>query len=366
MPKIPKLVISGGPCGGKSSSMEFLVKKLRAAGYFPIVVPEAASILINMGITPVGGVISLREFQRSVIDLMLSLEDIAERTVLASGQPKPVILCDRGIMDSRGYVSDDEFFAIAREKGLSMNSMCDGRYSGVLHLRTAAYDAEHAYSCENNPARYEKGLHEARLTDERTLRAWVGHPHVRILHNRVPTFQAKLDVLWKHVCRILGIPEPIEIEKKFLVEPLDLPPHVHQQKVKITQVYTRQKGFPGVVRVRKRDHRGHPTYFVTRKQKIRAGVNREDEEEISKYVYDQHLLHMIKGTCPIKKDRYCFVYRDQYFELDVFKGVHNGLYLLEIELLEENESFEHPPFIKITRDVTFDPKYKNTNLAKCA
>ena len=344
--------------------MVYVSDKLKRAGYFPIIVPEAATILINAGITP--SIVSPRAFQENVIDLMVALERAAEAAAIASGHPRPVILCDRGIMGARGYVSDKLFFNIAKKKGLNLGMMSDARYAGVFHLRTAAFDAEHAYTCANNSARSETPK-EARARDERTLRAWVGHPHVRIIHNRVGSFEEKQHALWKHVCLALGIPEPLEIERKFLIKPLRLPlPGVLQQKVVITQAYAKEKGIPGLIRVRKRVHRGDPTYFATRKKKLSDTVYREDERLIDVATYEKLLARKVGGTGMIQKDRHCFVYRDQYFELDVFKGAHKGLFLLEIELLEEGSPVELPPFLRIIREVTNDPAYKNGTLAKSA
>ena len=87
-----KLVITGGPCGGKTSSMPFLSKKLTALGYLPFIVPEAPTILINAGITPTGGVVPLSAFQESVLELFITLEVAGERAARESEHPKPVIL----------------------------------------------------------------------------------------------------------------------------------------------------------------------------------------------------------------------------------------------------------------------------------
>lgn len=360
---IPKFAIEGGPCGGKSSSMTFLAEKLRGEGYYPILVPEAATILITAGITPVGGVISLPVFQECVIDLMLTLEATAERAAIASGHPKPVILCDRGIMGSRGYVSDDVFFAIAKDKGLNMSTMCDARYTGIFHLRSAAFDAEHAYTRANNSARSETP-EDARKKDERTLRAWVGHPRVHVIHNRVPSFDAKLDMLWQRMQLALGMSSQIRIRRKFLVEALDIScVAVPQQKVIIMQAYTKEKGVRGYLRIRRREHLGHPTFYAARTKVIR-GVYREDEWLIDSDIYEKFLTRAIKGTRELTKVRHCFVYHDQYFELDVFGGVHLGLHLLSVELPNGSMPIEFPPFVRVIREVSNDPAYKNSTLAK--
>ena len=66
---------------------------------------------------------------------------------------------------------------------------------------------------------------------------------------------------------------------------------------------------------------------------------------------------------PIIKDRYCFVWHEQYFELDVFQKNLSGLSMMEIELMEKGQMVRLPDFVPITREVTNEPAYKNSNLA---
>lgn len=203
MSTIRKIVLTGGPCGGKSMGMSFLASKLFEEGYYPIQVPEAPTILMNAGVTPVRGVVPLREFQESVIDLILSLEAIAERTAHASRHPKPIIICDRGIMDTKAYMPPTMFAEVMKERKLDAGSVRNERYHAVFHLQSAAVGAEHAYTQENNTARFET-LAEARLADERTLLAWRGHPNLLVIDNHGKTFDQKLSFLWEKVSRELG------------------------------------------------------------------------------------------------------------------------------------------------------------------
>lgn len=205
MKTIPKIVLTGGPCGGKSTGMIFLAERLLENGYYPIQVPEAPTILMNAGVTPVGGVVPLREFQESVIDLILSLEAIADRTAYASRHEKPVIICDRGIMDTKAYMPPDMFEEVMRGRMLNAGSMRDERYHAVFHLRSAAVGAEHAYTKENNAARFET-LEEARLADARTLLAWRDHPNLVVIGNEGKTFDDKLSLLWEKVRSALLCP----------------------------------------------------------------------------------------------------------------------------------------------------------------
>jgi len=64
----------------------------------------------------------------------------------------------------------------------------------------------------------------------------------------------------------------------------------------------------------------------------------------------------------IEKTRYKIEYKSSLWEVDEFNGENTGLVLAEIELRDENESFETPTWI--TKEVTNDPRYYNAYLSK--
>ena len=63
---------------------------------------------------------------------------------------------------------------------------------------------------------------------------------------------------------------------------------------------------------------------------------------------------------PILKDRYLFVYENQYFTLDVFRNLE--LCLLEVEPTEENDRICLPPELTVLDEVTDNPNYRNFRL----
>ena len=48
------IVLTGGPCGGKSTALADLKKCLAERGYKVFIIEESATKLISQGITPVG------------------------------------------------------------------------------------------------------------------------------------------------------------------------------------------------------------------------------------------------------------------------------------------------------------------------
>ena len=132
--KIPMVTLTGGPCGGKSSSLDSLKITLHDAGYDVFTVPEANTILVSNGATFPGFDESKRsELLQYEINLMQLLFDMerAIQSVAAIGAKKPVIICDRGAMDIRAYLPDDLWEQLLQRMGLTEQSLLD-RYDLVL------------------------------------------------------------------------------------------------------------------------------------------------------------------------------------------------------------------------------------------
>ena len=200
MKKILKIVLPGGPGGGKTSAKPFLAKRFVERGYYPLFVPEAASILLEGGVTFRDGTLSPREFQGQIMDLICALEAQFEFAAHALAHPKPVIVCDRGLMDGRAYVTEELFWETAHVRNFDVYTMRDARYHAVFHLRTAALGAEEFYvQTSTRPESPE----EARVLDEATLHSWVGHPHLYVVDNSAKSIEGKLELLWRHICHFL-------------------------------------------------------------------------------------------------------------------------------------------------------------------
>ena len=75
------LVLSGGPSGGKTTSISKIESELtEKLGMKVLIVPETATELIANGISP-GENISLEDFQELVLKLQLAKEEIIDRAV---------------------------------------------------------------------------------------------------------------------------------------------------------------------------------------------------------------------------------------------------------------------------------------------
>ena len=63
-----KIVLTGGPCAGKSSALSKLTDALEERGYHVFFVFEGSSALYNGGIRP-SEILPLNEFQNFIMDM---------------------------------------------------------------------------------------------------------------------------------------------------------------------------------------------------------------------------------------------------------------------------------------------------------
>jgi CYTH domain-containing protein/predicted ATPase len=364
------IVIGGGDCAGKTTALSRIRDFFTQLGYTVFICPEAATELIESGITP-GGTVSNELFQELVFKKILSNEAKCQKEARKLGKhAKVIIFCDRGLMDGMAFIDREYMLKLCKKFHGSITIFRDKRYLAIMHLRTAALGAEKFYTYDNNPARIERTLEEVRALDQRTLHAWVGQPHLRVIPNKQgETFDMKIDHLIEEICCVLGEPIPLEIERKYLVEipdwddlPLSFP---HFERIVIVQNYLVKNKDGEKRRIRARGQNGSWFYTETIKRKITDITRIERERIISKSEYERLLATARDPSrMTIRKYRHCFVWKHQYFELDVFEKPVLTHALLEIELTREAQKVCLPPFLKILREVSDDPLWSNSTLAR--
>lgn len=357
---ITKIVITGGPCGGKSTAMSWVQNAFTQMGYTVLFVPETATELITGGVAPwTCG--TNADYQKCQLMLQLEKERVFEQAANTMDNENILIVCDRGTLDNKAYMKPEEFdealsFLKTNEVELRDN------YDAVFHLVTAAKGAEEFYTTENNSARTET-VEQAVALDDKTVAAWTGHPHLRVIDNSC-SFEDKMKKLVAEISSFLGEPEPFEIERKYLIEYPDidwLENNPTCQRIEIIQTYLNSED-GDEIRVRQRGIEGNYIYFQTIKKKV-SGVKRvEIERRLSQSEYLKLLMDADTTKRQIRKTRYCLTYENQYFEIDVYPFWHDRA-IMEIELSNENENIVFPEHIKVIKEVTDDPSYKNASLA---
>jgi CYTH domain-containing protein/thymidylate kinase len=354
-------VLTGGPCAGKTTALSKLRNKFMDIGFHVYILPETATLFNQAGVE-IANIEHSRLIEIEINILLFQIEMETRFEAMARNSPLPVIIiCDRGVLDVKAYLKEEDWQAIIKTVGITETTLRDSRYAAVFHLVTAAKGAEAHYSLENNQSRTE-GLEKTREIDEKLLEAWIGHPHLRVFDN-TSDFDHKMDRVIQEMSNLLGLPEPVEIERKFLVE-IDMGFPVFYSKSEIEQTYL-IAGEQEERRVRKRGMNGNFCYSMTKKKSNNSGEGRiETERSITADEYSDLLKEKDTDRRTIKKIRRCFVWDSQYFELDRFIQPDLPYLIMEIEGKLKDDTINFPPFIKVIKEVTDDPQYYNHQLSK--
>lgn len=358
---VTKIVITGGPCGGKTTALERIRQVFTQKGWTVLFVPETATELINAGVTPVSCK-NNQDFQCGLMRLQLEKEKVYMNAAKGMKNDRVLLVCDRGAMDNKAYMGKEEFTYVLSELGESEAHLRD-QYEAVFHLVTAADGARKYYGNTNNTARYENAETAVEI-DRKIIAAWVGHSHLRIIDNSTG-FEEKIQRLIDLITAFVGDPEPLEIERKYLISYPDINELMKDRFCRKTEISQTYLNYPDgrYCRIRKRTVDGSSIYIKTVKKKISELKRIEVETPLTEQEYNALLNDCTAEKCTVEKTRYCLVCHSQYFELDVFPFWDDRA-LLEIELIDENESVKLPDHINVIREVTFEEEYKNYSIAK--
>ncbi len=145
-----------------------------------------------------------------------------------------------------------------------------------------------------------------------------------------------------------------EIERKFLVVNEGWRPARTSKEIR--QGYL-AFGPPASVRVRIADGRAD----LNIKRSTLAISREEFEFEIPRDDGEAMLRDLCTGEI-VEKTRYLVDYRGLTWEVDVFGGANEGLVIAEVELDQDDQMVEAPPWVGA--EVSGDPRYLNSNLAQ--
>ena len=363
MPDIKKIVLTGGPCAGKTTALVKITEYFSGFGYKVFNVPEVPTIYSTAGwnyLTPNRDL--YYQGERAILETQLAFEDQFMR--LAEVCTKPVlIICDRGTMDISAYIKPEEWEEITAMAGTSPNALLE-RYDAVLHLVSAADGAEQYYTTATNATRYEQaneeGLRIARELDKKVIRAWTGHPHLRVINNH-DDFQNKLNRVLNEISTVVGLPQPPHDERVYRVEIVGVVPESSDSM--ITQTYLVAE--PGCeIRLRRREWSGGKVVILHRsKKRISEAEVIETERKVDNNLYEQMLQQADPYRQTIVKRRQSFIWKGQFFQIDTFLSPVIGLAIMETKGVGEQETINFPPFVKVLEDVTGNQTYYNYNLA---
>ncbi|MCB0367006.1 MAG: ATP-binding protein [Bdellovibrionaceae bacterium] len=185
-----KLVLTGGPSGGKTT-MAMSITKVFAQRV--VMIPESASILFGGGFSRRTYADAVKLQQQAIYAVQVAHEAIYEM----ENKEDLLMVCDRGTLDGWAYwpnEKDPEFFSKIQSSEKAELS----RYDWVIHLDTAgseSYDKENVIRIENHT--------EADLINERIKQCWSGHPR-RFIIPSTESFFHKVSAVMSIVEKILA------------------------------------------------------------------------------------------------------------------------------------------------------------------
>ena len=362
MNNIKRIVLTGGPCAGKTTALVRIVEHFSNLGFKVFTVPEVPTMYSQGGwsyLTPNPKL--YYEGELAILQTQLALEDSFMR--LAETCTKPTfVVCDRGTMDISAYIDRDMWHELCDKCSTNSNELRH-RYDAVLHLVSAADGAEQYYTLATNANRYEQaneeGLQLARDLDKKVNKAWTGHPHLRVINNH-DDFDAKINRVILEISNVLGLPQPVTEERVYIVELTgELPECIESE---ITQTYLVAEP-DCVVRLRRRNWGDEVVNVHKTQKRISPTEVIETERQVSNALYESLLQQADPYRATIRKTRRSFIWKGQYFEMDFFHEPMDNLVMLQTKGIAEQESVNFPPFIKVVEDITGNQQYYNYNIA---
>lgn len=356
---IKRIVLTGGPGSGKTSVLEKIDQVFTGQGYKVIIIDETASYLINHGIRPFGnGAVDLVDFQELVMRMQLAKEEIFDRAVEMLPNEKVLVVYDRGTIDNRAYINEQEFEEVlARLNHVKDISELMNKYDLVINL----VSREDFYTTENNKARSEDVISALNL-GKKTLKVWLGHPQVKIVLPK-DKLEDKIKEVLNEINKILNLKQ-VKRQEKYLVDLDKTDVEFIQDNgtmVEIEQVYL-QSNEDVEKRIRKVKMNNSLAYYMSVYKTLEDGTKViVSEKHIDKKVYDSLMEFKDERYSAIHKKRYYFSYKGEYFYLDVFDN-DDEIGILEINVAED-EQVLIPDFVHVIERVTNNSKFSNKSMA---
>ncbi|KAH7714180.1 hypothetical protein AAVH_18435 [Aphelenchoides avenae] len=170
-----KIVLTGGPCAGKTLAQKQLVEKIRseyADRWQVYTVAEAASFLYQGGVQRhCMNDEQIEQWQLDILRTIFQFEDVYENIALNEMRKDIMIVCDRGGMDPMVFVKDESQWKSILDRLEITEEDVLSRYDLIIQLNTAPPEF---YTTRGNPFRREN-YEEAALINSRYAAVWRKH-----------------------------------------------------------------------------------------------------------------------------------------------------------------------------------------------
>ena len=380
------VVLTGGPCAGKTTTVNKAVRTAVGISNCQIFVAREAANSLKTGNITYDNAGHDDTFQRLIVNDQLTEE---RNAVIAAikykmNHLKDNVIClfDRSIMDGQAYFDDAEHFEfILSSFELSTQAAYD-RVDKVVYLKSAAVGAVHAYTTSDGTKREETPQQAAAL-DAKIYEAWKGHPNIVTIDNSF-RFNEKLDVAISHIFSTANIKIPPYACSRFIIlTPDNFMLHnfvtneeIFWDKTLFLRQNSDDKDTYSAIRIR--SGQGSTTYnfsvqhwdrvFDEETEKNSEIPTHDSIYPISEEDVVKKLLLLDSHVPCLDKEVHTFYVNEFYCELSIFECNRKYAYLKVFFDVDNATAKKHIEKFKdsfrVVREVTFERKYCEYEIAR--
>lgn len=349
-----KIVLTGGPCSGKTKVLEALKEYYsNMDGVYLRTVLETATELIDAGIVPQLSIDSF-SFQDIVFSRQLNKEETTQNYIYKDiDKLKNIIIYDRGLNDNKAYI-DQETYDIILDKYNKSEIEILNNYDLVIDLVSTAGSNTAKYETESNAARYESE-DEAVLLDKRTTDAWVGHRNIKII-KPTTTILEKIQIVKEEIDKLINN-KSYTISRKYILDPES---DLSTYKDNNSKIFDEEKIYLDCDKtetyqyvIKKTTYKNKYSYNFT----ISRNISNVSYKKLDVAISEEKALELIKEFGIIKtinKQVTHFVYDYKKFIINKYDDIS----ILEVELNNLYETINYTDNLIILDDINEDYDYE--------
>lgn len=182
-----KIVLTGGPGGGKTTALDLFRRELAQD---VTVIPESATSVFAGGIKRDTSPEIIKAIQKTIYYHQKNIEEIYQLQ-----NTSQIFLCDRGTLDGLAYWPEHEESFFKNMKTSKKEEL--DKYDAVIFFETAARCGQDISS--NNPYRTEDSTSAVEL-DDKLKQIWSTHPNFHMVESKgsfIDKIMHGIDVLRK-------------------------------------------------------------------------------------------------------------------------------------------------------------------------
>lgn len=297
--KIYRIVLTGGPCAGKTEVFDYIKKELEKDNYYIISIPETARENILNGIIPYNDREHTLKFQDYMLQYQSLKEDIAYDYALnikdkqydfIKDKKGIIILYDRSRMDNRAYLPLKDFEDLLNKYNYKELDII-GKYDLVIDLVSTATLKQDAYVTDE--ARKESKEQSIQL-DKVTTNAYLLYQNLKVVK---PTndIQQKKELVLELVYNLINNNQSKEIIRTSLNNNINLTEE-NSKEINQTKIYLNSDDiYQYIIYINK--YKGDISFIFRKEFAIENKIYYKDSEQITKEEYEYLINH-----CSILKE----------------------------------------------------------------